>query len=244
MKINNLFIKTEKKQPLQARESLQFRTAHGIEGDVNAHGASPRQVLVTRVEDAEPLNIKPGQLRENVVTQGLSLEQFQPGTQLTMGDVKIRLTYQCEPCHTVEHLVDDLKQLNNKRGILGVILSGGEVKVGDTIEAEIGAFPEIEENNFDLFKHFVAHIPEGKIATYQDAIKGMGGYKAHLRVIPKFIDKLSDTHPVHRIVNTSGEVIEHVDNQIEKLAKEGVKVEEGKVNLDNYHWSSPALHLV
>ena len=73
MRINNLFIKTEKKRPLQARESLQFRTAHGIEGDVNAHGASPRQVLVTRVEDSEPLNIKPGQLRENIVTQGLSL---------------------------------------------------------------------------------------------------------------------------------------------------------------------------
>ena len=243
MKVSNLFIKTEKKRPLEARQSLQFRTAHGIAGDVNAHGASPRQVLVTRVEDFEPMNIKPGQLRENVVTKGLSLEQFQPGTQLTMGDVKIRLTYQCEPCHTVEHLVDDLKQLDNKRGILGVIISGGEVKVGDAIEAEVGAFPEIEENNFDLFKHFVAHIPEGKIATYQDAIKGMGGYKAHLRVIPKFIDKLSDTHPVHRIVNTEGEIIEHIDNQIEKLVKEGVKVERGKVNLNDYHWSAPALHL-
>jgi len=117
MKVNNLFIKTEKKQPLQERESLQFRTAHGITGDVNAHGG-PRQVLVTRLEDFEPMNIKPGQLRENVVTQGLSLEQFQPGTQLTMGGVKIRLTYQCEPCGIVEHLVDDLKQLDNKRGIL------------------------------------------------------------------------------------------------------------------------------
>jgi len=72
----------------------------------------------------------------------------------------------------------------------------------------------------------------------------MGGYKAHLKVIPKFIDKLSETHPVHRIVNTKGEVIEHVDNQIEKLAKEGVKVAEGKVNLDDYHWSAPALHLL
>jgi len=244
MKVNNLFIKTEKKRPLEAQESLQFRTAHGIAGDVNAHGASPRQVLVTRVEDFEPMNIKPGELRENVVTQGLSLAQFQPGTQLTIGDVKIRLTYQCEPCRTVKHLVDDLKQLDHKRGILGVIISGGEVKVGDAIEAKVGAFPEIEENNFDLFKHFVAHIPEGKIATYQDAIKGMGGYKAHLKVIPKFIGKLSDTHPVHRIVNTRGEIIEHVDNQIEKLAKEGVKVEEGKVSLNDYHWAEPALHLV
>ena len=244
MKVTNLFIKSEKKQPLQARKNLQFRKAHGIEGDVNAHGASPRQVLVTRLEDSEPLHIKPGQLRENIVAEGLSLDQFQPGTELRIGDVKIRLTYQCEPCHTVEHLVDDLKKLDNKRGILGVVVSGGEVKVGDEIVAEIGAFPEIIENNFDLFKHFVAHIPEGKIATYQDAIKGMGGYKAHLRVLPKFIRQLSDTHPVHRIVNTHGEVIEHIDNQEDKLKKEGVKVEGGKVNLNDYHWSAPALHLV
>ena len=244
MKVSNLFIKTEKKQPLQARESLQFVAASGIKGDRNAHGASPRQVLVTRVEDFEPFNIKPGELRENVITKGLSLEQFQPGTLLTIGDVKIRLTYQCEPCPTVAHLVDDLKKLNDKRGILGVIISGGEVKVGDKIEVKIRAFPAIEENNFDLFQHFVAHIPEGKIVTYQDAIKGMGGYSAHLKVIPSFIDKLSDTHPVHRIVNTKGEVIEHVDNQTEKLAKEGVKVENGKVNLADYHWSEPGLHLL
>lgn len=244
MKVINLFIKSIKKQPLQARDSLQLRSAYGIEGDANAHGASPRQILVTRKEDMEPLNIKAGELRENIVVEGISLEDFQPGTCLHIGKVKIRLTYQCEPCHTVAHLVDELSQLDNKRGILGVIVSGGEVKVGDEVKATTKAYPVIEENHFDLFKHFVAHIPEGKIVTYQDAIKGMGGYKAFLKKIPDYIEKLGSDYPVHRIVSNEGELTDYIDNQLDKLHQEGVKTENGKANLNEYHWSEPALFLV
>lgn len=243
MKITNLFIKAVKKQPLEARNSLQLRCAYGIEGDANAHGASPRQILVTRTEDFEPLNIKAGELRENIIIKGLSLDEFQPGTCLHIGDAKIRLTYQCEPCHTVAHLVDKLSELDNKRGILGVIISSGEVKIGDAVKAETKAYPAIEENNFELFKHFVAHIPEGKIATYQDTIKGMGGYSAFLKKIPDYVEQLGTDYPVHRIVSNDGKLTDYIDNQADKLHKEGVKIENGKANINDYHWAEPALFI-
>jgi len=242
-KVTHLFIKSVKKQPLQARESLDFKRAYGIEGDVNAHGASPRQVLVVRSEDIEPLNIKAGQLRENIVVAGLSLDEYQPGTCLQIGEVKIRLTYQCEPCKIVEYLVDSLSQLDNKRGILGVIISGGTVKVGDTVTAQSKAYPVIEENHFELFKHFVQHIPEGKVVTYQDAIKGMGGYSAFLKKIPSYVEKLGNDYPVHRIVKNTGELTDYIDNQANKLDKEGVKTTDGKADITDYHWAAPALFM-
>lgn len=243
MTVKNLFIKSVKKQPLEARSSLRLKGAYGIEGDVNAHGASPRQILVVRAEDIEPLDIKAGQLRENIVVEGLSLDEFQPGTCLHIGEAKIRLTYQCEPCHTVKHLVDDLSQLDNKRGILGVIISGGAVKVGDEVKADVKAYPVIKENHFELFKYFVTHIPEGKVATYQDAIKGMGGYSAFLKKIPSYVEKLGSDYPVHRIVNDQGELTDYIDNQAIKLRKEGVNVENGKVQVAEYHWAAPALFM-
>lgn len=243
MTVKNLFIKSVKKQPLEARNSLRLRSAYGIEGDMNAHGASPRQILVVRTEDIEPLDIKAGQLRENIVVEGLSLDEFQPGTCLHIGATKIRLTYQCEPCHTVQHLVDDLKQLDNKRGILGVIISGGEVKVGDTVKAETKAYPVIKEDHFELFKYFVTHIPKGKVVTYQDAIKGMGGYSAFLKKIPGYVEKLGSNYPVHRIVNNEGELADYIDNQANKLREEGVSIEDGKAQIADYHWAAPALFM-
>lgn len=243
MTVKNLFIKSVKKQPLEARNSLRLRSAYGIEGDMNAHGASPRQILVVRTEDIEPLDIKAGQLRENIVVEGLSLDQFQPGTCLHIGATKIRLTYQCEPCHTVQHLVDDLKQLDDKRGILGVIISGGEVKVGDAVKAETKAYPVIKEDHFELFKHFVTHIPKGKVVTYQDAIKGMGGYSAFLKKIPDYVEKLGSDYPVHRIVNNEGELADYIDNQANRLREEGVSVENGKAQIADYHWAAPALFM-
>lgn len=243
MTVKNLFIKSVKKQPLEARNSLRLRSAYGIEGDMNAHGASPRQILVVRTEDIEPLDIKAGQLRENIVVEGLSLDQFQPGTCLHIGATKIRLTYQCEPCHTVQHLVDDLKQLDDKRGILGVIISGGEVKVGDEVKAETKAYPVIKEDHFELFKYFVTHIPEGKVVTYQDAIKGMGGYSAFLKKIPDYVEKLGSDYPVHRIVNNEGELADYIDNQANRLREEGVSVENGKAQIADYHWAAPALFM-
>lgn len=76
--VTALFLKPAKQAPIVSPETGVLATAsgHGIEGDCNAHPLSPRQVLITRAEDLGPFSLKSGDLRENIVIQGVVAESY------------------------------------------------------------------------------------------------------------------------------------------------------------------------
>ncbi|WP_265271172.1 MOSC domain-containing protein [Nostoc sp. KVJ3] len=81
-----------------------------------------RQVLIVMDEDILNLSIQPGDLRENIVVTGIGFDNFIPGSLLTFeSGAAIRLTFHCEPCKRIAHLVESLKSIQGKRGILGVV---------------------------------------------------------------------------------------------------------------------------
>ncbi|MBD2451266.1 MOSC domain-containing protein [Nostoc sp. FACHB-152] len=109
-------------------EEFSLIKGHGIEGDINANPISPRQVLVVRDEDISDLGIPPGELRENILISGIQPENFTPGSLVSFDSgAAIRLTFHCEPCKRIAHLVDSLKILQAKRGILGVVINSGTI---------------------------------------------------------------------------------------------------------------------
>ncbi|MEM9161452.1 MAG: MOSC domain-containing protein, partial [Cyanobacteria bacterium P01_F01_bin.4] len=123
-----LFVKRGTGQPMQPVETLNLIAGNGIQEDVNANPMSPRQLLVVRQEDLAEFEIAPGALRENIVVAGLSAEAVAPGAKLLFdGGATIRLTFYCEPCQHVKPWVPSLKQIEQKRGILGVVLTAGKV---------------------------------------------------------------------------------------------------------------------
>jgi MOSC domain-containing protein YiiM len=103
------------------RSELRIIAGYGIDRDIHAHPISPRQVLVVRQEDLVKLAIDPGELSENIVISGANLDRFAPGSMLEFpSGAAIRLTFHCEPCKKgVAHLVESLKSIESKRGILG-----------------------------------------------------------------------------------------------------------------------------
>ncbi|MBE9105382.1 hypothetical protein IQ229_10635, partial [Nostoc cf. edaphicum LEGE 07299] len=118
--IMHLFSKVKPSSEMVELKTLNLKVSHGIEGDINADPISPRQILIVRYEDILDLSIKPGELRENIVVQGLEFETFIPGSLLTFeSGAAIRLTFHCEPCKRIAHLVESLKSIQDKRGILG-----------------------------------------------------------------------------------------------------------------------------
>lgn len=131
MSVENLFIKQTKGSALCAVQSLRFSRA-GIDG--NAPCSPLRQILILPRSTLDEFSLQPGNLRENIVVEHQGLHELESGTELTIGEARIRLTFHCEPCGRV---VDKARAstLLHKRGYLGLFLNAGEIHLGDKVES-------------------------------------------------------------------------------------------------------------
>jgi len=257
-RIAHLFLKKAAGKPRTPVLSATGLRGYGLEGDLHAHPISPRQVLVTRKEDLDELDIAYGALMENIIVEGIRADFFQPGALLTIGEnLQIRLTFHCEPCKEIASVVPSLKAVRGKRGILGVVLSDGRITTGDPATCTPGRFKPLSEVPFERFLEFIGQVPSGKVVTYKMVTLGMGVAEGYLRAIPGYIEKAIasgwETH-VHRIVDERGGTIQkHVPHQLETLALEGVELEKRAdlfstpglfgVSLPRYRWAGSSLYL-
>lgn len=97
-----------------------------------------------------------------------------------------------------------------------------------------------KKNTFSLIYEEVKKIPKGRVASYGYIAKKLGrprlsrvvGYALHVNPDP-------ETIPCHRVVTRDGRVSEAFafggsNKQIELLKEEGVKIEDGKVDMSVY----------
>lgn len=231
--VEHLFLKKERKKPLLSSERLNLLQKYGIEGDKNSDRHSPRQVLIVDQQDLNELSISPGELRENIVLSEIDSDIFKPGAKLTCsGGAEIRLTFYCEPCKRIAHLVDSLKSIEQKRGILGIVVHEGKVLTGDHVRIEPNYFPVLSEIPYERFLDLVSKIPPGKVITYKQVLTGIGVDRSYYRVMPLYLKKAPDNYPIHRIVDSQGKTISHIPNHRDKLEAEEIKVI--KVSSDRY----------
>lgn len=222
--VRNLFLKHEEKAAMSAADKLRLISGWGIKGDLNGDRLSPRQILLTSMQELSQLSIPPGELRENIVLDLAHAPDFQPGAKLTFASgAAIRLTFYCEPCSRVAHLASSLATLTQKRGILGVAIAGGEIAVGDGVLIEPNYFPALSEQPYERFLEYIAQIPRGKVVTYRQILKCIGVDRSYFRVIPTYIKKAPANYPIHRILDSQGKTITHLPQQSAQLAAEGVK---------------------
>jgi MOSC domain-containing protein YiiM len=143
----------------------------GVEGDAHAgktvthlflkkqDPARPniRQVHLIQSELFDELSqsgfsVNPGQLGENITTRGVDLLALPTGTRLSIGpDAVVELTALRNPCHQIDNFQkgllkavldkDEEGNLIRKSGVMGVVLTGGEVRPDDTIMVELPAEP-------------------------------------------------------------------------------------------------------
>ncbi|MBN3941255.1 MGMT family protein [Nostoc sp. NMS9] len=255
LSIMHLFSKIKLGSAMVELKTLNLKVNHGIEGDINADPISPRQVLIVRYEDIFDLSIQPGELRENIVVQGIEIDKFIPGSLLTFeSGAAIRLTFHCEPCKRIAHLVESLKSIQGKRGILGVVIKSGQIKVGSNFQVQTNKFPALSENPYKRFLNFIIKIPSGKVVTYKQIIKAIGVDNSYLRAIPIYLKKTSPVdYPVHRILDSKGYLITYVSLQKNKLEMEKVQVlskadllnnlNKNFVEIKDYLWEDGTLYL-
>ncbi|MFQ4144344.1 MGMT family protein [Chlorogloeopsis sp. ULAP02] len=251
----HLFTKLKQGDAMVELTHLNLQVGHGIQGDINANPISPRQVLIIRHEDILEFSIEPGELRENIVITGIQPEKFVPGSLITFeSGAAIRLTFYCEPCKRIAYLVESLKSIQYKRGILGVVIASGKIQTGSKFQIQTNQFPVLSENPYGRFLDFIIKVSNGKVVTYKEIIKGIGVGNSYMRAIPMYIKKTSvPNYPTHRILDSQGNLLTYIPEQKNKLELEGIKVlckidlsrnpNKYYVDIKEYLWEGTTLYL-
>jgi MOSC domain-containing protein YiiM len=132
-RIRHLFLKPGHGQPMLPVEACQAVEGMGLAQDA-AFGRSKRQVLLIESETLQAFGIQPGDVRENVTVEGLALSQLAPSTQLSAGEAVLEVVGLCAPCNQMDEVRPGLQaELQDRRGILARVISGGSMRVGDRI---------------------------------------------------------------------------------------------------------------
>jgi len=123
-----------KKEPMVPSPTLTLIENLGVEGDHHARPRSSRQVLLMAEENCDAFGLGPGEVRENIVTRGLDLQNLPAGALLEIGAAALEITKDCEPCSFIDGLRPGLRaQMDRRRGMLARVVRGGDIRVGDEI---------------------------------------------------------------------------------------------------------------
>ena len=153
------------------QDSIQLLTGLGVQGDAHAgvtvkhrsrvarDPSQPnlRQVHLIHTELHDELreagfDVSAGQMGENVTTKGVDLLGLPTGARLHLGDsALVEVTGLRNPCAQLEQIQtglmaatldrDDQGNLVRKAGVMSVVLAGGEVRPGDSIQIELPPGP-------------------------------------------------------------------------------------------------------
>ena len=97
-------------------------------------------------------DVSAGQMGENITTRGIDLLGLPTGTQLYVGNkAVVEVTGLRNPCYQLDDFQEGLMKavldkdeqgnLIRKAGVMGIVLTGGEVSVNDVIRAELPPEP-------------------------------------------------------------------------------------------------------
>jgi len=138
--------------PKRVVASVEFTTA-GAGGDFNRYRTRQLQgdpdsavllltedILVTLREEGWP--VAAGDLGENVLVSGIPASALAPGSVVRLGEVRVQLTRDCDPCTELYLLPyvgtargpQFVRTLQGRRGWYARVLDGGPVRRGDPVQ--------------------------------------------------------------------------------------------------------------
>ncbi len=151
-------------------ERIRLIAGEGVEGDAhrgvtvkhrsrarfNPTLPNLRQVHLIHAELFDELagkgfTVKPGELGENVTTRDIDLLGLPTGARLAIGGALIELTGLRNPCIQMDRFQDGLMQatldrdaegnLIRKAGVMGIVLEGGDIAIGNSIAVTLPEGP-------------------------------------------------------------------------------------------------------
>lgn len=140
--ISGLFTAPYAGSPMEQRRQVEVVPGVGIIGDRYAahlgHWSDPKwpdqELTLVEGEVADALEIDAGQLRRNIVTRGIRLDDLL-GCTVHIGDAVIIGIRRCDPCRYLDGLTRPglARVLAGRGGVRAHILQGGQIHVADQI---------------------------------------------------------------------------------------------------------------
>jgi MOSC domain-containing protein YiiM len=136
--ITALHIARVKGTPSDPVQSAKALSGQGLEGDRSCRADNTRQVLVMDQETLDKFDLAPGVIKENITTQGLNLIDAKAGQVMFIGDeVTLEFVGECIACEKMNNIRQGLlEDIQGRRGMLAMVINGGNIKVGDTARVE------------------------------------------------------------------------------------------------------------
>jgi MOSC domain-containing protein YiiM len=139
-RVSDLFIATERREPMKAVREVVALADRGFEGCIHGRQGSKRQVLIIDKETLAEFKLPPGSVRENITIDGVNIAQLRIGQRLAIGEAVLEVTIPCEPCHRMDEIRMGLQEaLKNRRGVLCRVIEGGRISQGDAVEVSEAA---------------------------------------------------------------------------------------------------------
>jgi MOSC domain-containing protein YiiM len=117
-------------------------TKDGIEGDHHAHAKHNRPDRAISIFDVEIMRdlidegfpLEAGTAGENLTVEGLDVQAMQPGTELEIGDVVLKLETPRKPCFVLDAIDVRLKDaIVGRCGYMASVLQEGVIRPGMSI---------------------------------------------------------------------------------------------------------------
>jgi MOSC domain-containing protein YiiM len=136
-------VRPARKAPLLSLDGVEITREAGLEGDHYAgRPGGKRQVTLIQAEDLTAIasylgrEVTPGDLRRNLVVAGINLRALKD-RRFQIGGAMLEATDDCHPCSRMETILGPggYNAVRGHGGITARVITGGQVRVGDAVNA-------------------------------------------------------------------------------------------------------------
>ena len=141
-RLEAIWLKRAHRGPMDARESVVLIAGKGLEGGIDR--SSRRQVTIIEREIWEELmretgaDAPPSTRRANLMISGVALADTRKRV-LRIGVARLEIAGETKPCERMEEAVPGLRAAmhpNWRGGAFAMVLTGGEISIGDEVAWE------------------------------------------------------------------------------------------------------------
>jgi len=190
-RVQAVVLRPQRRQPGQAVPSARALAGAGLQGDVHADPASPRQVLLAGTPVYDRHGLAPHDLRENLLLD-FDTATLPSGALLQVGcSAVLWLSFQCEACGALDVARPGLaRAIGTGRGMLARVLRGGTIHVGDPVLRLAATLPAWPDDWRDRVARILAAVPDGMVVEYGDLARLAGVQASYCRALPAVARKL------------------------------------------------------
>lgn len=193
-KVTHLFIKNQSWQKLLSVDNFLCTEDCWIVWNISWWQDNPRQILISSESDLQKYNLIPWKLRENITISWDICQNLESWDLLNIwNNIKIRITYPCEPCC---HLLDlewfkvgVMNEFEQYRGKLWYIIQWWTANIWDECKIISNIYNKLPNKVKDRFEYIYNLIPDWCIIDYTTITMLMWVAPGYVRAMPKYISQ-------------------------------------------------------